>query len=62
MAKITDTAIEDRTAAMRRLSDDDRRAAIEAASNVIGFNRFSAVAKQRHLAEGYRAPRGSDAN
>ena len=46
MAEISSAELRRRTAAMRALSDDDRRAAIGAAPNVIGFGRFTVFRHQ----------------
>ncbi len=41
---------------MRKLPDDDRRAAIATGENVIGFGRFIQAAKQVQLSDAYRRP------
>jgi len=46
------------TRRMRALTDDQRREAIDAAPNVIGFERFTQKAQQVALSGGYRKPRG----
>lgn len=56
MAKVTNSQIVRQNKAMKALSDDDRRAAIDASPNVIGFARFSALSRQRDLSAGYRRP------
>ncbi|WP_375382285.1 hypothetical protein [uncultured Sphingomonas sp.] len=62
MAEISNAEQRRRTKAMRLMSEADRRAAIDAAPNVIGFNRFADVARQRDLTEDYRRPRGGGAS
>lgn len=47
---------EDKRAAMRALSDDQRRGMIEAAPNVSGYDRFQQRAKQIALRDAYRKP------
>lgn len=47
----------DRTAEMRALSEDDRRAAIDAAPNCLGYDRFQQRRRQVELRDGYRKPR-----
>lgn len=54
MAEITAETQAARTKAMRALSDEQRREAIDASPNVIGFERFWSIAHQRNLADGYR--------
>lgn len=53
MAEMTNAIIEARTRAMQMLSDGDRRAAIAAAPNVIGFGRFRTVEQRRGFAPAY---------
>ncbi|MGI4730922.1 MAG: hypothetical protein ACRYFW_04135 [Janthinobacterium lividum] len=62
MADDADVDVAALTERMRRLSDDDRHAAIDAALNVVGFSRFTDVAHQRDLSDGYRRPRGGGAS
>lgn len=62
MADDADVDVAALTERMRRLSDDDRHAAIVTSPNVLGFARFTAVAKQRDLSDGYRRPRGGGAS
>ena len=53
---IDKATIEVRAQVMRWLTDEERAAAIAASPNVIGFDRFAAVAKQVELSHAYRSP------
>jgi hypothetical protein len=55
---IEDAERDRRTDEMRRLSEDERRAAIDAAENCLGYDRFARRRRQVELMDGYRRPQG----